>query len=186
MGPKISVDSSTLMNKGLEVIEARELFDLGIQQVEVVIHPESVVHGMVEFTDGATIAQLSMPDMRLPIAYALAEPDRVTRAVGAIDWTSIGSLTFDEPDIETFRCLALAFEAGRLGGTAPAVLSAANEVAVHAFLTRRIGWLAIADVVEATLDRVTPARAGSLDDILSADRRAREEAERVVHQVTAA
>lgn len=183
MGPKITVDSSTLMNKGLEVVEARELFGLDVGQVEVVVHPQSVVHGMVEFTDGATVAQLSMPDMRLPIAYALTAPDRATRPVGAVDWATLGSLDFEPPDLETFRCLALAYEAARRGGTAPAVLSAANEVAVEAFLDGRIGWLAIAEVVEETLDRVAVAPADTLDGVLAADHEARAEAGRVVEHL---
>lgn len=186
MGPKITVDSSTLMNKGLEVIEARELFGLDVDQVDVVIHPQSVVHGMVEFTDGATVAQLSMPDMRLPIAYALSAPDRVTHVVASVDWTTIGSLTFESPDFDTFRCLTLAYDAARHGGTAPAVLSAANEVAVHAFLTGAIGWSAIAHVVEAALDAVTPGQADTLDDVLSADGDARIAAQRVIERVSTA
>lgn len=147
MGPKITVDSSTLMNKGLEVIEAYELFGPGspdgpgvtLDAIDVVVHPQSVVHSMVEFTDGSTIAQLSMPDMRLPIAYALAWPDRSVRPTGRIDWGTLGSLTFEAPDTRRFRCLELAYAAGRAGGTAPAWLSAANEVAVEAFLGGRIG-----------------------------------------------
>ena len=134
MGAKITIDSSTLMNKGLEVIEAHELFGVDFDAIDVVVHPQSVVHGMVEFVDGATIAQLSMPDMRLPIGLALGAPDRLPEAFGAIDWTTLGTLTFEAPDRETFRALDLAYAAGRTGGTAPAVLSAANEVAVEAFL----------------------------------------------------
>ncbi len=176
MGPKITVDSSTLMNKGLEVIEARELFDLEVDQLEIVVHPQSVVHGMVEFTDGSTVAQLSMPDMRLPIAYALSDPDRVTQTVGAIDWSSVGRLTFEPPDLGTFRCLELAFSAARRGGTAPAALSAANEVAVEAFLDGRLRWPRIAEGVEEVLDEVPAGRAGTLDDVLEADRAAREAA----------
>src|SRR6478752_1713952 len=128
MGAKITVDSSTLMNKGLEVIEAHELFGVGFDQIDVVVHPQSVVHSMVEFVDGATIAQLSMPDMRLPIALALAAPNRLPDPYGAIDWATIGSLTFEVPDRATFRGLDLAYQAGRAGGTAPAILSAANEI----------------------------------------------------------
>jgi len=180
MGPKITVDSSTLMNKGLEVIEARELFDLDVDQIEVVVHPQSVVHGMVEFTDGATIAQLSMPDMRLPIAYALAAPDRVAQPVGAIDWTTLGELTFASPDVDTFRCLAVAYRAAAEGGSAPAVVSAANEIAVEAFLTGRIGWLSIAEVVESVLDTVGGQPVTSLGEILDADLAAREEARRAL------
>ena len=155
MGPKITVDSSTLMNKGLEVIEANELFGapagdagvgIGFDQIDVVVHPQSIVHSMVEFTDAATIAQLSLPDMRLPIGYALAFPDRSTTPFGRIDWAALGRLDFEPPDLEAFPCLALAYAAGRAGGTAPAWLSAANEVAVEAFLAGRIAWIQIADV----------------------------------------
>ena len=130
MGPKITVDSSTLMNKGLEVIEAHELFDVDFGSIDVVVHPQSVVHSMVELSDGATIAQLSEPDMRLPIAYSLAYPDRSAVAFGALDWSKARELTFEPPDRAAFPCLDLAYEAGRTGGTAPAWLNAANEVAV--------------------------------------------------------
>jgi 1-deoxy-D-xylulose-5-phosphate reductoisomerase len=160
------------MNKGLEVIEAHELFGVPFDRIDVVVHPQSIVHSMVEFVDGATIAQLSMPDMRLPIALALAAPDRMPEAYGAIDWQSVGSLTFEVPDKETFRCLALAYEAGRTGGTAPAVLSAANEIAVEAFLAGRISWAAIAGIVEETL-RAGTGNADEVSDVLDADRSAR-------------
>ena len=136
MGPKITIDSSTLMNKGLEVLEAHELFDVGFDRIEVVVHPQSVVHSMVEWTDGATVAQLSMPDMRLPIGYALSWPSRLATPFGAIDWAGLGSLTFEPPDRDAFPCLELAYQAGRAGGLAPAWLNAANEVAVAAFLDR--------------------------------------------------
>jgi 1-deoxy-D-xylulose-5-phosphate reductoisomerase len=175
MGAKITIDSSTLMNKGLEVIEAHELFGVDFDRLDVVVHPQSIVHSMVEFVDGATIAQLSMPDMRLPIGLALGAPDRLPEPFGAIDWRSVGALTFEVPDRDTFRCLTLAYEAGRQGGTAPAVLSAANEVAVEAFLGGAIRWLDIATVVEETLH----AGAGNADDVadvLEADRVARERA----------
>ena len=142
MGPKITIDSSTLMNKGLEVIEAHELFGTPFDQIEVVVHPQSVVHSMVEFTDGCTMAQLSMPDMRLPIGYALAYPARIATPFGRIDWSTLGRLDFEAPDLATFRCLALAYAAGRAGGTAPAWLSAANEVAVEAFLAGRSALVA--------------------------------------------
>jgi 1-deoxy-D-xylulose-5-phosphate reductoisomerase len=179
MGAKITIDSSTLMNKGLEVIEAHELFGVDYDRVDVVVHPQSIVHGMVEFVDGATVAQLSMPDMRLPIGLALGAPDRFPEAFGAIDWTTLGTLTFEPPDRSTFRCLALAYEAGRAGGTAPAILSAANEIAVEAFLADRIGWTAIAEIVEEVLS----AGVGSADevsDVLAADAVARERAAAVV------
>ncbi len=173
MGAKITIDSSTLMNKGLEVIEARELFGVDFDHIDVVVHPQSIVHSMVTFVDGATIAQLSYPDMRLPIGLALGAPERLPEAYGAIEWSQMHELTFGVPDRETFRCLALAYEAGRIGGTAPAVLSAANEVAVEAFLSSRISWLDIAGVVEETLDRGT-GNADEVSDVLTADQRARE------------
>ena len=140
MGPKITIDSSTLMNKGLEVIEAHELFGVSYDQIEVVVHPQSVIHSMVEFTDGCTMAQLSMPDMRLPIGYALAHPNRIGTPFGRIDWSTLTHLDFSAPDTSTFRCLSLAYQAGRAGGTAPAFLSAANEVAVEAFLAGSLKW----------------------------------------------
>ncbi|MFM7068173.1 MAG: 1-deoxy-D-xylulose-5-phosphate reductoisomerase, partial [Actinomycetes bacterium] len=173
MGPKITVDSSTLMNKGLEVIEAHELFGVAYDDIDVVVHPQSIVHSMVEFTDGATIAQVSMPDMRLPIAYALAFPDRITTAFGRMDWSSSTEWTFQPPDRSTFRCLDLAYDAGRAGGTAPAWLSAANEIAVEAFLAGNITWARIADVNAAVLDRWDAASADSLEAVLEADRCAR-------------
>lgn len=173
MGPKITVDSSTLMNKGLEVIEAHELFDVPYDHIEVVVHPQSIVHSMAEFTDGATIAQLSMPDMRLPIAYALAYPDRATVPFGRVDWTATTRLDFEPPDRSTFACLDLAYEAGRSGGTAPAWLSAANEVAVDAFLGGRIGWIAISQVLAASLERWDGEPADSLEAVLDADARGR-------------
>lgn len=172
MGPKITIDSSTLMNKGLEVIEAHELFGVDYDRIEVVVHPQSIIHSMVEYIDGATIAQLSEPDMRLPIGLALAAPNRFPVPYGAIDWTTMPDLTFEAPDLETFPCLGLAFAAGRQGGDAPARLSAANEVAVEAFLAGVIPWTAIAEVVDAVLQQ----GGGSVDDIsdvLAADARAR-------------
>jgi 1-deoxy-D-xylulose-5-phosphate reductoisomerase len=173
MGPKITIDSSTLMNKGLEVIEAHELFGVGYDEIEVVVHPQSIIHSMVEFTDGATIAQLSLPDMRLPIGYALAYPDRIGTPFGRIDWATLKRLDFEPPDLATFRCLALAYEAGRIGGTAPAWLSAANEVAVEAFLEGRITWLGIPDVSEAVLSRHDGSTPRDVDDVIAADRSAR-------------
>ncbi|HEV3130421.1 MAG TPA: 1-deoxy-D-xylulose-5-phosphate reductoisomerase [Acidimicrobiales bacterium] len=189
MGPKITVDSSTLMNKGLEVIEAHELFGLPYDAIDVVVHPQSVVHSMVEYADGAAMAQLSMPDMRLPIGYALAYPDRLPMAFGAIDWTALSSLEFEEPDRTLFPCLDLAYRAGRAGDLAPAWLNAANEVAVAAFLAGRVTWTAIAAVVEGTLDRYDPpgrpgaggtAAPRTVDEVLEADAAARRVAEAVV------
>jgi len=173
MGPKITVDSSTLMNKGLEVIEAHELFDVEYDRISVVVHPQSVIHSMVTFTDGATIAQLSLPDMRLPIAYAIAWPQRFDVPFGSIDWKELRRLDFETPDHATFRCLDLAYAAGRAGGSAPAWLSAANEVAVDAFLAGRISWLQIADVNDATLQRHDGADLRTVDDVLAADAEAR-------------
>lgn len=173
MGPKITVDSSTLMNKGLEVIEAHELFGVSYDDIDVVVHPQSIVHSMVEFTDGATIAQLSEPDMRLPIGYALAYPARLGVPFGSMDWTRAVTLEFSEPDRKAFRCLDLAYEAGRSGRTAPAWLSASNEVAVDAFLAGRIRWVEMAAVVEASMDRWDGSEADSLDAVLAADRDAR-------------
>lgn len=173
MGPKITVDSSTLMNKGLEVIEAHELFGTPFDRIDVVVHPQSVVHSMVEFTDGCTMAQLSMPDMRLPIGYALAYPRRIGTPFGAIDWAHVGRLDFEPPDTGTFRALPLAYAAGRAGGTAPAWLSAANEVAVDAFLAGRIRWHQIADVCDAALQQHEPGPAATVDDVVAADARSR-------------
>ncbi|MGH1491957.1 MAG: 1-deoxy-D-xylulose-5-phosphate reductoisomerase [Acidimicrobiales bacterium] len=189
MGPKITIDSSTLMNKGLEVIEANELFGkpageasygIDIDDIEVVVHPQSIVHSMVTYADGSTIAQLSNPDMRLPIAYALAYPDRFDVAYGKIDWADLGRLDFEPPDRQAFPCLDLAFEAGRVGGTAPAWLSASNEVAVEAFLAGRIGWRAIAETIEATMQHHDGVAADSLDAVLDGDARARKYAEQVL------
>ena len=180
MGPKITVDSSTLMNKGLEVIEAHELFGVDFGRIEVVVHPQSVVHSMVEFTDGSTIAQLSMPDMRLPIGYALGWPGRISTPFGRIDWASLGRLDFEPPDRATFRCLDLAYEAGRTGGTAPAALSAANEVAVEAFLAGRIAWGAIATTIEEAMSRFEATEPVTIDDVLDADALGRRLASEVI------
>jgi 1-deoxy-D-xylulose-5-phosphate reductoisomerase len=182
MGAKITVDSSTLMNKGLEVIEAHELFGTPFDRIEVVVHPQSVIHSMVEFVDGATIAQLSMPDMRLPIGLALGAPARLPEAFGAIDWAEVSQLTFEAPDFDAFPCLGLAYEAGRAGGSAPAVLSGANEVAVAAFLDGRIRWTAIASIVAAALDAGT-GNVHDVEDVLEADRVARERATAAVDRL---
>lgn len=182
MGPKITVDSSTLMNKGLEVIEAHELFGapagehgvgIGFDEIDVVVHPQSVVHSMVTYTDGSTIAQLSLPDMRLPIGYALAWPDRVGTPFGDIDWTALARLDFEPPDREAFPCLGLAYQAGRAGGSAPAWLNAANEEAVAAFLAGRIRWVDIAAVCADVLDRHDGGHLATVDDVVAADARAR-------------
>ena len=189
MGPKITVDSSTLMNKGLEVIEAHELFGapageagvgIGYDDIEVVVHPQSIVHSMVTYTDGSTIAQLSVPDMRLPIGYALAWPDRIATPFGAIDWSSLSRLDFEPPDLDAFPCLGLAYAAGRAGGLAPAWLNAANEEAVAAFLAGAIAWVDIAAVAAAVLDRHDGATPRDVDDVVEADRRARAAARSVM------
>ena len=182
MGAKITIDSSTLMNKGLEVIEAHELFGVGFDRIDVVVHPQSVVHGMVEFTDGATVAQLSMPDMRLPIGLALGAPDRLDEPFGPIDWTTLSELTFELPDLEAFPCLQLAYDAGRAGGGAPAVLSGANEVAVAAFLAGQIPWTAISGVVAEALAGGT-GNVSEVADVLDADRVARERAAAAVQRM---
>jgi 1-deoxy-D-xylulose-5-phosphate reductoisomerase len=174
MGPKITVDSSTLMNKGLEVIEAHELFGTGYDAIEVVVHPQSIVHSMVETTDGATLAQLSLPDMRLPIGYALAYPDRLGTPFGAIDWASVGPLEFEAPDRESFPCLDLAYRAGRAGGAAPAWLNGANEVAVAAFLEGSIRWVDIPEIIEAALDECHAPVPSTVADVLDADRSGRD------------
>jgi 1-deoxy-D-xylulose-5-phosphate reductoisomerase len=183
MGPKITVDSSTLMNKGLEVIEAHELFSVGYDRIEVVVHPQSIVHSMVEMTDGSTIAQLSQPDMRLPIGYALAWPDRIMTPYGRIDWAACGPLSFEPPDHEAFPCLGLAYEAGRRGGTAPALLNAANEEAVAAFLAGRIAWTSIPDVLNAVLSRHDGEDADGVDAVIEADGRGRAAAAREIERI---
>ena len=173
MGPKITVDSSTLMNKGLEVIEAHELFGVDYDRIDVVVHPQSVVHSMVALRDGATIAQLSMPDMRLCIGYALAFPGRLDTAFGAIDWAELRRLDFEPPDRKAFPCLDLAYEAGRAGGTAPAWLNAANEVVVQAFLDGRIAWTDIAPRLAESLECWPGGAALDVTCVLDADADAR-------------
>jgi 1-deoxy-D-xylulose-5-phosphate reductoisomerase len=173
MGPKITVDSSTLMNKGLEVIEAHELFGIDYDRIGIVVHPQSIVHSMVELRDGSTLAQLSVPDMRLPIGYALGWPDRAASPFGALDWSRAQNLTFEPPERSVFRCVDLAYAAGRLGGSAPAWLSAANEIAVDAFLEGTLGWSAIADVVEETMDGWVDDPMDEVEAVLAADAEAR-------------
>ncbi len=183
MGPKITIDSSTLMNKGLEVIEAHELYGIDYDQIDVVVHPQSIVHSMVAYSDGATIAQLSQPDMRLCIAYALAYPERFDRPYGEMDWSEAVSLTFEPPDRAVFRCLDLAFEAGRRGGTAPAWLSAVNEVCVDAYLEGLMPWTGIAETNEELLMEHDGAPADSLEAVLDADVRARERTWRRIREI---
>lgn len=173
MGRKITIDSATMMNKGLEVIEAHWLFDLPAERIAVHIHPESIVHSMVEYVDGAVIAQLGIPDMKTPIALALSWPERLPLDLPPLDLCRLGRLHFSEPDLERFPCLALAYRALRSGGTAPALLNAANEVAVEAFLDGRLGFTAIAAVIGTVLDRCAVAAADSLAAVLAADAQAR-------------
>ena len=174
MGPKITIDSSTLMNKGLEVIEAHALFAVDFDAIEVVVHPQSIVNSMVEYVDGSTIAQLSQPDMRLPISYALGYPERLDASYGALDFTEALALTFEAPDVERFPCLSLAYAAGREGGAAPAWLSAANEVAVEAFLSGVLSWTGIGEVVADALDAYEADGLDTLEALLAVDARARD------------
>lgn len=173
MGPKITIDSSTLMNKGLEVIEAHELYGTDYDNIDVVVHPQSVVHSMVEFTDGSSIAQMSMPDMRLPIGYALGYPNRYATPFGKIDWTTLARLDFEPPDRKVFPCLDLAYEAGRRGGTAPAALSGANEEIVDSFLRGNIVWTDIARLLSRVLDRFIHTTPHTVEDVLDADMQGR-------------
>jgi 1-deoxy-D-xylulose-5-phosphate reductoisomerase len=174
MGGKITIDSATLMNKGLEVIEAHHLFGTPYDHIDVVVHPQSIVHALVSMCDGATLAHLGHPDMRVPIAYALHHPDRVDLPVPALNLAEVGSLDFEPPDPDTFACLRLARAAAIAGGTAPCVLNAANEVAVHAFLEGRLGFLDIAAVIESTLESVPASRVHAFETLYAADARARE------------
>ncbi len=180
MGKKITVDSATLMNKGLEIIEAHWLFAQPYDKIEVVIHPESIVHSMVQFVDGSVKAQLGLPDMRVPIQYALAYPERLANDFPLLDLREVGRLTFEEPDHRAFPALRLAVEAGRIGATMPAVLNAANEVAVEKFLLGEVTFTGITAVVEEVMERHTPVKNPTLEDILAADRWAREEARREI------
>ena len=173
MGRKISVDSATMMNKGLEVIEACWLFDVPPERIEVLIHSQSIIHSLVEFIDGSVIAQLSNPDMRVPIAHALGFPERIESGAARLDLAAIGQLSFERPDAQRFPCLGLAYAALREGGTAPAVLNAANEIAVAAFLDGRLRYTAIPQVIEHALRATSAGAADSLETVLDADRRAR-------------
>ncbi|MDO8947299.1 MAG: 1-deoxy-D-xylulose-5-phosphate reductoisomerase [Desulfocapsaceae bacterium] len=180
MGRKISIDSATLMNKGLEVIEARWLFDVSVDSIEVVVHPQSIVHSLVEFQDGSVVAQLGIPDMRIPIAYALSYPKRLPLALKPLQLSQCGNLQFFEPDYDRFPALSLAFHALRQGGVMPAVLNAANEVAVEAFLGGRLTFPGIVETVSIVLEKVQSGSEDSLEDILAADASARFEAERLI------
>jgi 1-deoxy-D-xylulose-5-phosphate reductoisomerase len=184
MGPKISVDSATLMNKGLEVIEAHHLFGLPGERIEVLVHPQSLVHSLVEFIDGSTLAQLGLPDMRTALAVGFAWPQRIESGVAGVDLLAQGPLEFEPPDQETFPCLRLAFEALGTGGTAPAILNAANEIAVSAFLQERTGFLRIPELVEGALNAIASTPATSLEILREADAQARRHVERAVARGT--
>ena len=183
MGPKITVDSSTLMNKGLEIIEAHELFGIEYEQIDVVVHPQSIVHSMVEFVDSSVIAQLSMPDMRLPISYALRYPERGQASWGEIDWRALNRLDFEKPNEDLFPCLGLAYEAGQMGETAPAWLNAANEIAVESFLQGSIDWIQISEVIQHTLNECDGNLAEVENDIYAADKKARAIATAVIEKL---
>jgi 1-deoxy-D-xylulose-5-phosphate reductoisomerase len=185
MGGKITIDSATLMNKGLEVIEAHHLFGFPYDQIDVVVHPQSIVHSLIQLNDGASLAHLGYPDMRVPISYALHYPDRTDVPVEPLDLVKLGRLTFEEPDEETFACLRLAREAGMAGGTAPCVLNAANEIAVQAFLDGDLPFTGIAEVIERALDAVPARPVGHFSDLYRADAEARDQARELVHGVTA-
>ncbi|MBI5626322.1 MAG: 1-deoxy-D-xylulose-5-phosphate reductoisomerase [Nitrosomonadales bacterium] len=183
MGRKISVDSATMMNKGLEVIEAHWLFNASADDIQVVVHPQSVVHSLVEYVDGSVLAQLGNPDMRTPIAYGLAYPERIDSGVAPLDLFKVATMNFSAPDFARFPCLSLAYQALRSAGTAPAVLNAANEVAVAAFLDKQIPFLSIPRVIEAVLDALPVKAVGSLEDVLSADAEARRAAQRQIQRL---
>ena len=180
MGNKITIDSATLMNKGLEVMEAKWLFGVDVDQIEVLVHPQSIVHSAVEYEDGAIVAQLGEPDMRVPIQYALTYPKRVKNPFPRVDFTQRSNLTFDKPDMETFKCLSLAYRALKTGGTLPAVLNGANEVAVARFLKGDIGFLDIPELIEQTMDAYTVKYEYTLEDLLEADAWAKDYAAKVV------
>jgi 1-deoxy-D-xylulose-5-phosphate reductoisomerase len=179
MGGKITIDSATLMNKGLELIEAHHLFGVPYDHIDVVVHPQSIIHALVHMNDGASLAHLGYPDMRVPISYALHHPDRVDVPVPQLDLVELGQLTFEAPDIDAFPCLRLAREAAEVGGTAPCVLNAANEVAVHAFLAGELPFTGIAQAIERTLEAVPPTSVRHFSDLYAADTEAREAARRV-------
>jgi 1-deoxy-D-xylulose-5-phosphate reductoisomerase len=182
MGRKISVDSASMMNKGLEVIEAHWLFNANADEIQVVVHPQSVIHSLVEYVDGSVLAQLGNPDMRTPIAYGLAYPERIEAGVAPLDLFKVATLSFAAPDLERFTCLFLAYQALRAAGTAPAVLNAANEVAVAAFLDRQISFLSIPRVISAVLEALHVSAVSSLDDILEADAEARRVAQQQIRK----
>jgi 1-deoxy-D-xylulose-5-phosphate reductoisomerase len=182
MGPKITIDSATLMNKGLEVIEAHWLFNASADEIDVVVHPQSIIHSMVEYHDGSVLAQLGNPDMRTPIAYGLAYPDRITSGVNSLDFLTLAKLEFSSPDLERFPCLRLAYDALRKGGTAPAILNAANEIAVQAFLDDKIQFLQIPKVIETVLLESAIEEVTSIEQLIEVDRQARLSAETIIQK----
>jgi 1-deoxy-D-xylulose-5-phosphate reductoisomerase len=183
MGPKITVDCATMMNKGLEVIEAHHLFGAPLEMIEVVVHPESIIHSMIEFEDGALLAQMGSADMRGPISYALSHPDRIPYGGERLDFNTLNTLTFEPPDITRFPCLSLAYAAQRAGGNMPAALNAANETAVSAFLRGEIAFGRIADVVAAALESITLTNISTVDEVLDADHAARRFAEQKIAEM---
>jgi len=181
MGRKISIDSATMMNKGSEVIEARWLFDLPVDRIAVHVHPESIVHSMVEYQDGAVLAQLGIPDMQTPIAYALSWPDRLPLNLKPLDLCETGTLNFSEPDLQKFPCLALAYQASEAGGSAPAVMNAANEVAVEAFLSGQLAFLKIPQLIEKVLENHRSEKLTTIDQVLCADLQGRDSARELIN-----
>jgi 1-deoxy-D-xylulose-5-phosphate reductoisomerase len=183
MGKKITIDSASMMNKGLEVIEAKWLFNLDISKIEVLIHPQSIVHSMVEFVDGSVLAQMGIPDMRIPIAYALTYPERINNCLPFLDLVKSRNLEFHKPDIKKFPCLKIAYEAGICGGTMPAVLNAANEIAVGAFLKEAINFVDLPGIIDKVLDTHIPIKNPSLEDILKADEWARAQTKELIERI---
>ena len=186
MGGRITIDSATLMNKGFEMIEAHHLFGVPYERIDVVVHPQSIVHSLIHLNDGASLAHLGYPDMRVPISYALQRPDRADVDVPTLDLASVGELSFEQPDIDTFACLRLAREAGEVGGTAPCVLNAADEVAVEAFLAGRIPFTGIPEVIDRTLEAIPGAPCRSFDDLFAADAAARGQARGLIEGLAVA
>jgi len=182
MGSKITIDSATLMNKGLELIEAKWLFDVPMEMIDIVVHPESIIHSMVEFVDGSILAEMAVPDMRIPIAYALSYPERLNVGVKPLDLLQVGRLTFLPPDEQKFPCLKLAKEACRVGHTMPTVLNAANEEAVYAFLNHRIGFYDIPRLIESVMNEHRIEQTGSVEQVLSVDAWARKRAQEILKE----
>ena len=183
MGAKITIDSASLMNKGLEVIEAKWLFGLEAEHIDVIVHPQSIVHSMVQFKDGSIKAQMGLPDMKLPIQYALAYPDRLKNNFKRLDFINYPNLTFEKPDTKTFRNLAMAFEALNRGGNMPCIINAANEIAVKGFLNNNIGFLAMSDIVETCMQKIAYKAQPQLDDYLNTDKETRIFAQNLIEQM---